>query len=63
MLSTSRIRTVLIKRDVAAEFKREILKREQFKPLDEPWKARGVTFLQSLPANPDLGDRAIGHHA
>jgi hypothetical protein len=54
LLSTSRIRTVLLKREVAAEFKRELLKREQIKPLEEPWKPRGVSFLDSLPPKPSF---------
>jgi hypothetical protein len=49
LLATSRIRTVLIKRSVAAEFKKEMFKREQFTALDEPWKPKGLTFLESLP--------------
>jgi hypothetical protein len=49
LVSTSRIRTVLIKRSVAAELKREMFKREQFKTSDEIWKPKGMTFLESLP--------------
>jgi hypothetical protein len=52
LLSTSRIRTVLIKRSVAADFKKELLKREQFPAADEPWKPKGMTFLESLPCAP-----------
>jgi hypothetical protein len=52
LLSTSRIRTVLIRRDVAAEFKRKVWEIEKRKTLDKVWKPGGVTFLESLPDAP-----------
>ncbi|MCW5978518.1 MAG: AIPR family protein [Bryobacteraceae bacterium] len=49
LLSTSRIRTILIRREVAAEFKKKIWEVEKRKTLDRAWKPEGVTFLESLP--------------
>lgn len=49
LLSTSRIRTVLLRRDVAAELKRRVWEVDARKGLDRVWKPEGVTFLESLP--------------
>lgn len=49
LLSTSRIRTVLLRRDIAAEFKRRAWEVDARKGLDRVWKPEGVTFLESLP--------------
>ena len=49
LLSTSRLRTVLVRREVAAEFKSMIWQVDQRVGLDRPWKPEGVTFLDSLP--------------
>jgi hypothetical protein len=49
LLSTSRLRTVLLRREMAADFKRQLLGLNERKSLDKPWKPEGVTFLDSLP--------------
>jgi hypothetical protein len=50
LLSTSRLRTALLSRQVAADFKRQIAQTNARKALDKAWKPEGVTFLESLPA-------------
>ena len=52
LLSTSRIRTVLLRRDIAAEFKRRVWEVDSRRGLDRVWKPEGVTFLESLPDLP-----------
>ena len=49
LLSTSRLRTVLLRREMAADFKRKLWEINERKGLDKPWKPEGVTFLESLP--------------
>lgn len=49
LLSTSRIRTVLLRRDVIADFKRRVWEVNARRGLDRVWKPAGVTFLESLP--------------
>jgi hypothetical protein len=49
LLSTSRIRTVLIRRDVVADFKSKIWEVNDRRGLDKAWKPEGKTFLESLP--------------
>jgi len=49
LLSTSRLRTLLLKREIAAEFKSMAWQIDQRIGLDRPWKPEGVTFLESLP--------------
>lgn len=49
LLSTSRLRTVLLRREMAADFKRQLWALNERKGLDKTWKPEGVTFLQSLP--------------
>lgn len=49
LLSTSRLRTVLMRREMAADFKRQPWALNDRKGLDKPWKPEGVTFYQSLP--------------
>jgi hypothetical protein len=49
LLSTSRIRTVLLRRDIAADFKRRVWEVDSRKGLDRIWKPEGVTFMESLP--------------
>lgn len=49
LLSTSRLRTVLLRREMAADFKRQLWEINGRKGLDKPWKPEGVTFLESLP--------------
>jgi len=50
LLSTSRLRTLLLKREIAAEFKSMVWQVDHRVGLDRPWKPEGVTFLESLPA-------------
>ncbi len=49
MLSTSRLRTLLITPSMIAAFKRMLLTQNERKSLDRSWKPVGVTFLSSLP--------------
>jgi hypothetical protein len=49
LLSTSRLRTLLIKREVAADFKKLTLEISQRVGLDKPWKPEGKSFIESLP--------------
>ena len=49
LLSTSRLRTVLLRREMASDFKRQLWAINDRKGLEKPWKPEGVTFLQSLP--------------
>jgi hypothetical protein len=50
LLSTSRLRTALLNRHIAADFKRKIEETNLRKALDKPWKPENVTFMDSLPA-------------
>jgi hypothetical protein len=49
LLSTSRIGTVLLRRDVIADSKRRVWEVDARRGLDRVWKPAGVTFLESLP--------------
>jgi hypothetical protein len=49
LLSTSRLRTVLVNRSAAEAFKTMLWQLDQRVLLDRPWKPEGVTFLNSLP--------------
>lgn len=49
LLSTSRLRTLLVKREMAAEFKRVVLGTDGRTGLDKGWKPAGTTFSNSLP--------------
>ncbi|MBI3850705.1 MAG: AIPR family protein [Verrucomicrobia bacterium] len=49
LLSTSRLRTVLLRREMAADFKAKVWEVNQRKNLDKPWKPEGTTFIESLP--------------
>jgi hypothetical protein len=49
LLSTSRIRLTLLRREIAADFKRKIWEVNERRHLDKPWKPEGKTFLESLP--------------
>ena len=40
---------VLLRRDIAAEFKRKVCEVNERKLLDKPWKPEGKTFVDSLP--------------
>ena len=57
LLSSSRLRTYLLRRDVAREFKEQIWDANGRKRLDKPWKTEGVTFIESLPAVPADDER------
>lgn len=50
VLSTSRIRTLLLRPDMVSEFKQKVVELNQRVALDTPWKPGGKTFLESLPA-------------
>jgi hypothetical protein len=52
LLSTSRLRTVLINRNAAEAFKTMLWQVNQRTGLDRAWKPAGVTFLDSLPPLP-----------
>jgi hypothetical protein len=52
LLSTSRLRTVLLDRSVAEAFKTMLWQVDQGVGRDRPWKPEGVTFLDSLPPLP-----------
>jgi len=49
ILSSSRLRTLLLQREMAADFKRIVWECAERKGLDKPWKPEGQTFLASLP--------------
>lgn len=49
LLSTSRLRTLLLKREVAAELKDLVWQTDKRSGMDRPWKSEGCTFLESLP--------------
>jgi hypothetical protein len=49
LLSTSRLRTLLLKRDIATAVKDVVWQTNERIGLDKPWKPEGVTFIQSLP--------------
>jgi hypothetical protein len=49
LLSTSRLRTVLVNRSAAEAFKTMLWQVDRRVALDRPWKPEGVTFLDSLP--------------
>lgn len=49
LLSTSRIRTLLLERGIAADFKKLVFEQSERKSLDRAWKRAGVTFVESLP--------------
>jgi len=49
ILSTSRLRTVLLKRNMAHDFKKILWDCADRRGLDKPWKPEGQTFLESLP--------------
>ena len=50
LLSTSRLRTLLLKREIATEFKDMVWQTDQRTGLDRPWKQEGLSFLDSLPS-------------
>jgi len=50
LLSTSRLRTLLLKREVASSLKDLVWQTNDRVGLDRPWKPEGFTFLQSLPS-------------
>lgn len=52
LLSTSRIRTVLLRRDIAAEFKGKVREVGELRFSEKAWKPQGKTFLESLPELP-----------
>lgn len=49
LLSTSRLRTVLVTRSAAEAFKTMLWQVDQRTLLDRPWKPEGTTFVDSLP--------------
>lgn len=49
LLSTSRLRTYLLKRDVAATYKSLLFEFNERRNLDKAWKPQGKTFVESLP--------------
>jgi hypothetical protein len=57
LLSSSRLRTYLLRRDVAKDLKEQIWDANARIRLDRPWKPEGVTFLESLPQLPDGGEK------
>jgi hypothetical protein len=57
LLSASRLRTYLLRRDVAKEFKEQIWDTNGRARLDKPWKPEGVTFTGSLPEVPTGGEK------
>ena len=50
LLSTSRLRTVLVNRTAAEAFKSMVLEVDQGIGRDRPWKPEGISFLNSLPS-------------
>lgn len=55
LLAVSRIRTLLLGRDIARDFKKLVTEQNDRKGLSRSWKREGVTFIDSLPALPSLG--------
>ena len=53
LLAVSRMRTLLLNRDIARDFKKLVLDQNDRKALSRSWKREGVTFIDSLPAPPD----------
>ena len=49
LLSTSRLRTYLLKRDISASLKKLVWEYNDRVNIDKIWKPQGKTFLQSLP--------------
>lgn len=49
ILSTSRIRTLLLRADMISDFKQKALELNKRIALDTPWKPSGTTFVDSLP--------------
>jgi len=49
LMATSRVRTMLLSRDKAADFKKLVSEVSGRKGLDKAWKPEGKTFLESLP--------------
>lgn len=57
LLGASRLRTYLLKRDVARELKSQVWAAGDRLKLDRPWKQEGVTFLSSMPELLSLQER------
>jgi len=57
LLFSSRLRTYLLRREVAKDLKEQIWDADGRIRLDKPWKPEGVTFLESLPQLPDGGEK------
>jgi hypothetical protein len=53
ILSTSRLRTLMLRSEMISAYKRKSHEIIQRKGLDKAWKAGGKTFLESLPNLPD----------
>ena len=49
VLSTSRIRTLLLRHDMVSDYKNKIFELNKRVALDKPWKPGGVKFFESLP--------------
>jgi hypothetical protein len=49
ILSTSRVRTLLLKPEMIADFKGKILETNERRSQDTVWKTSGSTFVESLP--------------
>jgi hypothetical protein len=56
LLSTSRLRTMLLKREIAASLKDLVWQTDERVGLDKAWKPEGVSFLRSLPALKKSGE-------
>ena len=52
ILSTSRVRTLLLRPDMVADLKKTILGINERRGLDRAWKPEGPTFVESLPDLP-----------
>jgi hypothetical protein len=50
LLTSSRIRLVLLRREVASDFKSIVWEVDKRKMLEKVWKPEGKTFLESLPS-------------
>ena len=50
LLSTSRLRTLLLKREIASSLKDLVWQTNERIGFDRPWKPEGVTFINSLPS-------------
>lgn len=50
LLTTTRIRLALLRRDVASDFKSMVWEIDKRRMLDRAWKPEGKTFLESLPS-------------